>query len=96
MASLRARGTSGELRYGYQAAATLGDWVMESDGTAYRFRAVLLDGDDVWLARRPLALVVALGQVEWAWQDVEPSVDGGIVTVALARRPDVSGAVPGA
>ena len=88
---MRATGSGGVLRYGYQRAARLGPWVIASDGAAFRFTAPLVDVDAYWLAQRPLHLVLALGQVEWIWEDVAPTVDGGTVTVLLTRRPDVAG-----
>jgi len=91
---MKATGYGGALRYGYQQAAKLGPWVIESvpDSTGFRFKAPLVEADEYWIACRPLHLVLALGQVEWIWQDVQPQVELATVTILLTRRPDVAGA----
>ena len=90
----RATGHGGELRYGYQVASRLGPWVIEHDGKLFQFSAPLVDPNEAWLVRRPLHLILALGQVEWAWHEVEPVTVGGTVHIKLSRRPDVVGAIP--
>jgi len=86
---MRVRGVSGELRHGYQQAAALGAWAIESeDRVGYVFRAVVEAESDIWLAQRPLDLILELGPVEWTWHRVEPDLGDGVVRVVLARRPD--------
>lgn len=96
---MRASGTSGELRHGYQRAARLGPWVIAriddhrpGRQAAFVFSAAMVDAHEIWIARRPIDLVLALGQVEWIWHDVELSIAGVNLTISLTRRPDVVGA----
>ncbi|OHD24744.1 MAG: hypothetical protein A2Y38_05980 [Spirochaetes bacterium GWB1_59_5] len=87
---MRVRGVSGELRHGYQQAAALGAWAIESeDRIGYVCRAQVEAESDVWSARRPLDLILVLGPVEWTWRGVEPDLAGGTVRIVLDRRPDV-------
>lgn len=90
---MRACGVSGELRYGYAIAARLGAWEITRarDGAGFRLDGAVLSADPVWIARRPLDLVLALGPVEWIWRDVEPVVAPGNVGIALVGRPDAVG-----
>lgn len=88
---MRASGQSGELRYGYQVAARTGIWTIESGDRGFMFTAPIVDADDVWMSMRPLDLVLALGQVEWIWRDVAPTISGALAHVTLTRRPDVVG-----
>lgn len=90
---MRASGPCGELRYGYQVAARLGPWVIARDEDAryFTFSGATLTTDEVWLAQRPLDLVLALGSIEWVWRDIMPTIVDGRVTLELTRRPDVAG-----
>ncbi len=86
---MRASGSGGELRYGYQRAAVLGPWVIESeDRVGFVFRAELVEEHPVWLGHRPLDLILALGPVEWTWRGVEPATTDGTVRIVLDRKPD--------
>ncbi len=88
---MRASGLSGELRYGYETAARLGTWAIESDGTAFRFSAVVTQAHELWALRRPLTLVLALGNFEWSWTGLDPAIAGARAEVVLTRRPDMTG-----
>ena len=88
---MRASGQHGELRHGYQVAARTGSWAIERVGSDFVFSATVIEVDDVWLGQRPLDLVLALGQVEWVWCDIAPSIVDGRVELKLTRRPDVVG-----
>ena len=87
---MRASGLSGELRHGYQVAATLGAWMIETAGRAFECRATVEAQHEVWSERRPLDLVLRLGGVEWTWRDVAPDFSGGALVIALTRMPDLS------
>lgn len=90
---MRATGHTGEVRYGYRVAARTGPWVIARDEDAHNFTflAAVFETDEVWLAQRPLDLVLALGQVEWVWRDVIPTIVDGRMMLQLTRRPDVAG-----
>ena len=89
---MRASGLSGELRYGYQCAARLGAWTIESCDGGFRFAAPIAEAHEVWIVCRPLRLVLALGRAEWVWDDVDPAIDGATVTITLTHRPSAAGA----
>jgi hypothetical protein len=96
---MRASGTHGELRVGYQVAARLGPWSMEQAAqvpVAYEFRALVLHENSFWITQRPLDLVVALGTVEWTWRDVSFERDGRHIVVELCIRPEVLERAPAA
>lgn len=81
------------MRRGYQVAVRTGPWTIERDERTptFMFTAAIAEVDDVWLAQRPLDLVLALGQVEWVWHDVTPTIVDARMTLQLTRRPDVAG-----
>lgn len=76
-------GLSGELRWGYLPAATLGRWTSEGR----LVRAPLLSSNSVYLARRPLTLRLALGARTFQWDGVDVAVVGGRVMVTLPDSP---------
>lgn len=89
---MRASGSSGELRHGYQVAARTGPWVIarDEDERHFTFSARMLATDPVWLVQRPLDLVIVLGPLEWTWRNVAPTIDDDRLIVELTRRPDVA------
>ena len=93
---MRASGVGGELRHGYQQAARLGPWTIKRDGATWLLSAGVVAEHAIWMARRPLNLVLALGGVEWIWREVEPAAEDGRIVVRLDRRPDVVGSVAAA
>ena len=89
---IRATGTSGEVRYGYQVALRLGQWTIDAvgDKSVFNFTAFIADTDEVWAMRTPLDLVLALGPFEWIWRDIPVVIADGKVTIELLRRPDIA------
>lgn len=89
---MRATGPYGEVRYGYQVAARTGKWTIETQHGAagFAFTALLAERDEIWLERKPLDLVLALGPFEWIWRDVLTRIEGSRIEIALTRRPDVA------
>ena len=89
---MRASGTSGEVRYGYQVALRLGHWMMEAerDRPVFNLIASIVSADEIWTMRTPLDLVLALGPFEWIWRDIPVSMTNGTVTIELLRRPDIA------
>ena len=89
---MRASGHSGELRVGYQRAAELGTWSIVLEPRlprAYTFTATVQSEHGFWNTQRPLDLVLAVGQTEWAWRNVEPCRTGDTITIELHERPEV-------
>lgn len=63
-----ARGQQGEVRYGYQLAASLGRWAMnedrvDCDDVSYR--------NDMWLENGVLTLSLNMGNKVLVWRTVE-------------------------
>lgn len=90
---MRASGTAGVLRVGYQVAADLGEWHMVLAPRlplTYAFRASVLSEHDYWITQEPLDLVVQIGTAEWLWRGVEVRREGDTVTIDLHERPIVS------
>lgn len=85
---MRAIGVSGELRVGYQLAATLGAWSLNG-GPTFTFEAALSSSDRFWLDRRPIDLVLHIGDVEWIWRGQAISINNDIVSASITERPIV-------
>lgn len=90
----RLAGGRGELRVGYQVAATLGPWeVALCDGPGPRVftcRTRVTDEHGLWMSQGGFDLALRLGQAELVWRSVQPSRDGEALTVELRGRPTVT------
>lgn len=89
---MRASGTRGELRVGYQYAATLGAWTLEMAAripVTFILRAQLLHEHEYWSQQAPLDLVLDLAGVEWIWHGVRVQRDGKDVLIEVTKRPIV-------
>ena len=66
------RGKSGELRAGYQQAATLGQWsaTRDSDG-GWTVEAKVEQVHDYWIDYQPLDCVLQVGTSRWRWRGIE-------------------------
>lgn len=73
-------GQSGEVRWGYHCAATLGQWTV-ADST---LTATVVNHDAFKVAQAPLMFVVdrPRGQ-QWRWPVVSLSTDGSTLTATL-------------
>ena len=92
---MRASGSSGVLRVGYQWAADLGPWELVPDPAtrkAYVLRARITSLNSYWLDREPLDLVLTVSNVEWLWRGVTLArgPDGRDVSIVLREMPIVS------
>ena len=89
---MRASGTSGALRVGYQWAADLGAWEMAPDRAvpkAYALRSTIIQRHAYWITQEPLDLALTFGATEWLWRGVAVMTDGDEITVILAEKPIV-------
>ena len=89
---MRASGSSGELRVGYQQAARLGAWTLTLEPRlprAFTFRSMIQTEHPYWMTQAPMDLAVALGTVEWLWRGVDLRRSGNEVTAVLTERPIV-------
>lgn len=86
-----AAGASGDIRHGYQTAARLGPWRMESDGPRrFRCSAIVTYRHASWLAASPLDLRLRIGDEFWVWHGVSPAwEDDAHVSFALTSAPAV-------
>lgn len=88
---MRASGVGGTLKLGYQTAATIAEWAIRVDGSAFKLTARIEKANAAWIDSRPLDLTVRLGPVSWYWREVSPTIDDGNVSLTLMRRPDIVG-----
>lgn len=89
---MRATGHYGELRYGYQVAATFADWTLELSGPpsfTAGLRARVTGTHSVWIEEGPFEVALKVGTSEWRWRGVRPRLEGAALTCALAGRPEI-------
>lgn len=94
---MRASGTAGVLRVGYQVAADLGAWhiaIAPRLPLTYVFHATVLSEHDYWITQAPLDLAVQVGSAEWLWRDVHAARVDGAIRIDLHDRPIVSQRAP--
>lgn len=94
---MRATGTYGELRAGYQRAARLGKWSLELIPRlprAFVFRAAIDSQHDYWITQEPLDLVLAVGQTEWIWRGVIRTPSSAHIELELGEQPIVADRLP--
>ena len=87
------RGTGGELRVGYQRAATLGVWTLDLIVQAPRgftLRAEVLDVHDYWGRQLPLDLALVVGKAEWTWPGAVTTPPGDSLATELRAQPVVT------
>ncbi len=66
-------GTGGEVLVGYQRAARLGSWHLESVKKDHgQVQAEVFEVDDWWMAQRPTCLKIFTPRCQWVWTAVEP------------------------
>ena len=90
---LRATGTSGVLRVGYQWAADLGAWIIEPQGmpAVFVLRTNVERRHDYWYEQEPIDLALAFGTTEWVWRGVTVNrLTVNEISVALVERPVVA------
>lgn len=94
---MRATGTYGELRAGYQRAARLGSWslkVILQPPRALAFVAKIVSVHDYWIHEEPLDLVLAVGPTEWIWREAVPTPHCDTLELELRERPIVADRLP--
>ena len=90
---MRASGQGGELRVGYQQAAQLGPWVLETSASpalpALRFtiEAPVSSVDQFWVTQAPMTLDLRFGRFHWVWDEVRPELVNGHVSVRVFGKP---------
>lgn len=83
----RARGPSGTLRWGYQTAAELKDWAIESrGGGAARLRASVVTVNKFRASQRPLNFETRVHVGTWTWPIVELQITGASLEATLGPR----------
>lgn len=88
MADRSAEGHYGELRAGYQLAATLSGWTLRplSRGV-FEIQGSLQVVSSHWLEEGPLALVLEVPGKSWRWEGARLSRAADRVTVRVQGRP---------
>lgn len=92
---MRIAGAVGQVRVGYQVAASLGAWVVELPSRVprvFQCRAKVTDTNKYWLSRADegFDLALALGPTELLWRGVAVTIDGDQATAILSERPIVT------
>lgn len=80
---MRAEGVGGELRHGYALVARLGPWKLTPADAKMDQHHVSIAGaklDPFLKGRRPLTLVLRLGDQTWTWDDAD-LIGGGRVLI---------------
>jgi hypothetical protein len=91
---MRATGSSGELRVGYQSAARLGAWHLEVTHTLAGLLFVVVAHVDAadwyWMHQHPLTLTLAFGRFRWEWPQASATIDGERMTIRVNGKPHIS------
>jgi hypothetical protein len=85
--ALKASGISGEVRKGYQVAARLSSWTLESDTS--RVDATATERNPFWLEQNGLSLHLTLGNRQWVWREIEIMDSGHPFAIRIHGQPDV-------
>jgi len=90
---MRIRGRGGEVRVGYQVAATLGDWTLTrtrlGPAPEYQAEAQLASCDTYWTQQRPMDVDLKMGNRRWQWSGVHPAIDQQSLAVVLVGTPAI-------
>lgn len=88
---MRVDGALGILRVGYQRAADVGAWSIESAGRPREFllRAKIADINEFWIARTPLDVALRVAGTDWIWRDISIAQEGDGFTTMLDGTPIV-------
>lgn len=77
------RGPSGELRWGYHTAGTIGPWMITREAGALQLTATVTEMNAFRISQRPLAFVVPHSQGVWRWPMLELQIQDGALTARL-------------
>jgi len=79
------------VRFGYQLAATVANWILTPGAGRQVFS---ITGDvtvmsEHWIEQEPLSLTLDVGFARWTWKEVTPHIAAGRVSVQVHGRPHV-------
>ena len=82
-------GHRGEIRAGYQLAASFTNWTLtpNSQTGKHGIVGVVSAASEHWLSYEPLSLILEVGYGNWIWDDARPIIAGNQVTVVVTGRP---------
>lgn len=81
------KGPSGEVRWAYHGAATLGPWTVVAEPTGGTLTASLVSHDAFRVTQRPLTFVVPRPQGRsWRWPIESLQIAGDTVTARLGLQ----------
>lgn len=87
---MKAAGQGGRLLVGYQQAAAIVGWSMESTATLppqTTINALLRRIDTFWITQQPVTLELPVGRTTWRWDRVSLALDGPKATMLVTGRP---------
>ena len=92
---MRATGSDGELRVGYQRAARLAGWRLEllpALPRRFAFTATVAWADDYWRLQPRFDLIARIGCETWTWYAAVagPVERGAVIAIELTARPHVT------
>jgi hypothetical protein len=87
MGRIELRGQSGDIRWGYLSAATVGPWTVSQDGDgAARLTAQLLQQDAFRIAQTALTFRVDRPSGPWIWKIASISIADQTLTASLGPQ----------
>ena len=79
---MKIAGTGGDIRVGYQHAATLERWSIHASGyqpqISYTLKAEVVERDEYWFFETPHSVSLRMGQRHWLWHNVTVTGDTSI------------------
>jgi hypothetical protein len=79
-------GLSGEVRWSYHTAASVGKWTVTADASGHTLTAVVVSHDAFKVSQRPLTFVVDRGRGQWIWSINTLQIAGDTLTATLAPQ----------
>ena len=76
-------GPTGELRWSYHLAASLGPWTMHSENAQLTLTASVVSQDVYAVSQRPLTFVVPRPSGDWRWKVLTLQIVDGSLSATL-------------
>lgn len=81
------RGSSGEVRWGYHCAASVGPWTITAEGSGGTLTATVVSHDASRVSQQPLTFVVTRpGAQPWRWELATLQINGDHLIATLSPQ----------